>query len=116
MLKSAILLFILAAIFGSILIWKVFKNSPRPIVLILLHGLFASSGLISFLIYAIWNLEIQTYSNLILFGLATLCAFVMFEVDMSKEQIPRVVVLIHAVAAVIGHILLISFVSNLKIS
>jgi hypothetical protein len=112
MLTAAIVLFSIAAIFGFILIAKVFKNSPRPIGLILTHGLFASSALLLILIYVIKYSEKPPLANLTIFVLAALAGFTLFGVDMSKKEIPRIVVILHAGAAVIGHVFLITFISG----
>lgn len=112
MLIGAIILFVLAAIFGFILITKVFRNSPRPMGAILAHGLIAASGLVLVLIYVIKNAEKSPMTSLILFVVAALGGFIMFGLDMSKKNVPKGLALIHAGAAVAGLILLILFVAN----
>ena len=109
-LLIAILLFILAAIFGLVLITKVFQNSPRPIGAIIAHGLIAAAGLVLVFICVLRNYEKSPVASFILFLVAALGGFIMFGRDMSKKPIPKGLALIHAGAAAVGLLLLILFV------
>jgi hypothetical protein len=110
MLIFAVALFVLAAIFGLILITKVFKGVPRPNKIILAHGLFAATGLVLVLIYVLQNAERSPVASLIVFAIAALGGFLMFGLDMSKKPVPKGLAVVHASAAVIGLILLIVFI------
>jgi hypothetical protein len=110
MLTGAIILFILAAIFGLVLITKVFKDSPRPIIVILVHGVLAAVGLLLVLIYVVKNAEKSPFESLIVFAIAALGGFIMFGMDMSKKPVPKGIAVVHAAAAAVGLILLVMFV------
>jgi hypothetical protein len=112
MLTGAIILFVLAAIFGLIIITKVFQNTPRPMGAILAHGAIAATGLILVLVYVVKNAEKSPVASLVVFAIAAVGGFIMFGMDMSKKPVPKGLAVIHAGAAAIGLILLILFVAN----
>jgi hypothetical protein len=109
MLIFAVALFIFAAIFGLVLISKVFKGVPRPNKIILAHGLFAATALVLVLTYVLQNAERSPVASLIVFAIAALGGFLMFGLEMSKKPIPKGIAIVHAGAAVAGLLLLIVF-------
>jgi hypothetical protein len=113
MLTSAIFIFVIAAAFGLMLITRVFRGTPRPMGIIIGHGIFAATGLMLVLIYVIQNAEKSPMLSLIIFGVAALGGFLMLFIDISGKTIPKGVAIIHALAAVTGLILLVLFVMGM---
>jgi hypothetical protein len=110
MLKIAIILFVIAAVFGLILIAKVFTNKETPKGAVIAHGLFAATALALVAYYVFTNAQKSPLTSLIVFLIAALGGFAMLALDLSKKAIPKGLAAIHALAAVIGLVLLLVFV------
>jgi hypothetical protein len=111
MLKLAIVLFIVAAIFGSIILLAILKNKPTPKTVVFMHGLFA---LIAVLLVALFAIRSHGDSmptlSLVLFLVATVGGLTLFTIDMLKKPIPKALAVLHPVIAVGGLVALIGFV------
>lgn len=106
MLYTTIILFALAAIFGLILITKVFKNENTPKTVVYSHGGAAALGLILLIIAYINHGDSMLMTSLLVFAVAALGGFVMFSRDITQRPIPKWLAVVHALAAVTGFILL----------
>jgi len=103
MINTSIGLFLVAALFGLYLAGRVFKGVLPSWTAVILHGLLAASGL-AVLLYALFT-GVQTTVLLVAAGLlvvAALGGFVMFSFQLRKALPPKGIVVVHALAAVIG--------------
>ena len=103
MLITAIVLFVVAAIFGLIILSAILRNQPTPKAVVFTHGPIAATALILVLIYAFTE---QTspllITSIVLFVLAALGGLTLFTIDMQKKPIPKVLAVIHPIIAVIA--------------
>jgi hypothetical protein len=102
-LNTALVLFVVAALFGLYMASRVFRGSLPPWGAVIGHGLFAAAGLVVIL-YAILAGATGTalYVGAVLLVIAALGGFLMLSFHMRKQPPPKAVVGIHALAAVIG--------------
>jgi hypothetical protein len=104
MLLYAVILFAVAALFGLYLISKVFGGHLPPWLPVILHGLFAASGLL-ILLYAafvVGGAPTPVMIAAVLLLVAALGGFAMFSFQLRKQVPPKPLAAIHALAAVIG--------------
>ncbi len=100
--------FIIAAVFGLIMLRTILKNQSRPNYAIIGHGAFAlgSLGLL------IFNVATHEFSLLVsislgLFVLAAIGGFTLLTMDLSKKPIPKAFALGHPFLAIIAIVLLV---------
>jgi len=110
MLKLAIALFILAAIFGSIILTAILRNKPTPKPVVFIHGGVAAIALLIVIFFTTGSSGSSPILSLILFIIAALGGFTLFAIDMKKKPIPKVLAILHPVIAAAGLISLILFV------
>jgi hypothetical protein len=107
MVMTAIVLFLVAALFGIYMAMRIFGGALPPWAAVILHGLLAASGL-AVLLYALYT---GAQSTMLLVGtgllvVAALGGFVMFSYQLRKAPPPKALVVIHALAAVAGVVVL----------
>jgi hypothetical protein len=103
MINIAIGLFLVAALFGLYMASRIFRGALPPWVAVILHGLLAASGLLV-LLYALYS-GAQAAPLMIGAGLLVIAAlggFFMFSYQLRKAAPPKAVVVVHALAAVLG--------------
>ena len=107
MLVAAVVLFALAALGGIILATLHLKKNDAPISLALVHGLAAAVGLV-LLIIAITQMPSAGLAGvaLAIFVIAALGGFVLFAMHLMKRSLPRGLLFLHALAAVVAFVLL----------
>lgn len=109
-LWTAVVLFAIAAAGGLIMAGvRTFSDSNPPAWLAMLHGLLAAAGL-TLLLFAAFTVGISTYAMwaLILLILAALGGlFLNLGYQEKRKLLPKSVMYVHALIAVIGFILLI---------
>ena len=100
---TALVLFLLGAVGGLIMAIRSIREQPIPWILAIGHGLLVASGLIVLLINVL-NDSGGTLATVALIVLATaaLGGFYLLRFHISKEKHPQGVIIIHALAAVIG--------------
>jgi hypothetical protein len=103
MIVTSIALFLVAAVFGLYMASRIFSGALPPWAPVILHGLLAASGLVV-LLYALFT---GAQSTVLVIGaallvIAALGGFVMFSYQLRKALPPKPLVVIHALAAVIG--------------
>lgn len=111
MIYGSIILLGIAAILGLTIATAIFqeKETPKPIVFT--HGGLAATGLILLIIYAVQHPADYPLVGLIVLIIAAIGGFYLFSKDMKRKKPgPGVVIVIHALAAVSGVILLLYFV------
>ncbi len=108
MIFAALILFILAALFGMFSIFYVWQGETPPRVLAYTHGSFATLGIAC--------LAIGTYSitgfwiSLGLFILAALGGLYLFTHDLKGKKIPKLVATIHGLVAILAVVVLVGFI------
>jgi hypothetical protein len=103
MIVTSIALFLVAALFGIYMAARIFGGQLPPWGAVIVHGALAASGLLV-LLYAILNgaQAMSLVVGAVLLVIAALGGFFMFSFQLRKLAPPKPVVVIHAVAAVIG--------------
>lgn len=111
LLKIAIALFIIGAIFGLIVLTAILRDRPTPKPVVVFHGLFVATGLVLVLIAVLtgqWDKLLM--ASLGLFVLAALGGFTLLFNDLSKKPIPKWLAIGHPLVAAAGLICLIVYV------
>ena len=103
MLIAAIILFIIAAIFGLIVLTAILKDKPTPKAAVITHGPIAAIALIIVIIYAVMgHMHPLLITSIVLFVLAALGGLTLFTIDMRKKPIPKLLAVLHPILAVIA--------------
>ncbi len=110
MLIAAIVLFVVAAIFGLINLIPILKNRPTSKPSVFVHGGVAAVGLLLVILAVARAAGSSHVSALILFVIAALGGFVLFGIDMQKRPVPKWLAVLHPVIAAVALVLLIVFV------
>ncbi|MCU7495388.1 MAG: hypothetical protein HF314_19390 [Ignavibacteria bacterium] len=108
---TAIILFIIGALFGLHVLTHILNSKPSPKVSVALHGLFVATALVLLIIKIAGGTSGSTaIASLVFFVVAALGGFVMAYLDLVKKQPPpRALALLHPVLAAIGLVILIIF-------
>lgn len=109
MLITSIIIFAVAAVLGVIIIAALLKDKPTPKPAVFAHGALAAVALVILIIFAVNNPEHSPVLSIALFAIAALGGFVLFAKDMSKKPGPKALAVIHALAAVVGFLILLAF-------
>lgn len=109
MIVTSIALFLVAALFGLYMAARVFGGNLPPWIAVILHGVLAASGLLV-LIYALFVGAQSAAATIgaVLLVIAALGGFFMFSYQLRKAMPPKAVVVVHALAAVLGVVCLIA--------
>src|SRR5262249_50003778 len=115
MLSSAILIFIVAIVFGLNIFSSAFNGKPTPKVYVYWHGPIALIGVTLVLIAVYYGRHhpIIVIST-VLFILAALGGVTLFTMDMLKKPLPKWLVVVHPILALIALILLVIYVWEIK--
>lgn len=110
MLITAIILFLVAAVFGLIVLTSILKNQPTPKPVVFTHGPIAAIALIIVIIYSVMgHMEPLLITSIVLFVLAALGGLTLFTIDIAGKPIPKLIAVIHPIVAVIALITLIIY-------
>lgn len=111
LLKVAIALFIIGAIFGLIVLTSILRNKPTPKPVVLFHGLFVATALVLVLIaFFTGQQDKLLLISIVLFVIAALGGFTMLFTDLLQKPIPKWLAILHPILAAIGLIVLIMYV------
>ncbi len=111
MLILAIVLFVIAAIFGLFILKAILKDKPTPKFFVYLHGPVAAAAILLVIIYMYTSgASPLLLTSLTLFILAALGGLTLLTLDLSKKPIPKLLALLHPVIALAGLITLIMYV------
>ena len=113
MLTGAIILFLVGAVFGLTVLAQLLKGKPSPKTAVYVHGLLVATGLILVIL-------VVTGANphgaaggptgaLLVLVIAALGGLTLFILDQSRKTMPRPLLILHPILAVIGVIMLILF-------
>lgn len=110
MLVVGIIFLLFTGLFGLIILSAIFKNKTTPKPAVLIHGTLA---VLSLLVLAGY-IAAEHYSNLliaslIIFLLAGLGGVTMLTIDLKGKAIPKVIAVLHPLAALLGIGLLIFY-------
>ncbi|WP_394233937.1 hypothetical protein [Niallia oryzisoli] len=107
MLVLSVILFAIAALGGLVLGVSGLRQRELPMWLSLIHGLVAAAGLVTLILVVLQgNAGTLAIISLVLFLIAALGGFVLFSFHLRKKPHPKGLIVIHALAAVIGFVLL----------
>lgn len=110
LLKVAIALFILGAIFGLIVLTSILRNQSTPKPMVLFHGLFVATGLVLVLITFLSGHSDKLLGiSLGLLLIAALGGFTLLFNDLSKKPIPKWLAVLHPILAASGLVVLIVY-------
>lgn len=111
LLKIAIALFIIGAIFGLIVLTAILRNQPTPKPVVLFHGLFVATALVLVLIaFFTGQQDKLLLISLGLFVIAAIGGFTMLFTDLLNKPIPKWLAIIHPLVAASGLVVLIVYV------
>ncbi len=104
----ALVLFAVAALGGLILASVRLRGSNPPLALALLHGALAAAGLVALVVAVVHAAASASLARiaLALFVVAALGGFVLLATHLRKKNIPVPLMLVHAVVAVGGFVVL----------
>ncbi len=111
MIYTAIAFFALAAILGMILLSFVLRNKETPKAIVFTHGPLAVIGLILLIIYT-FRQGPNPIESIILFTIAAIGGIVLVWKDITHQQVPKWLAIVHGLVAVSGFILLLIFAFN----
>lgn len=110
LLKIAIALLILGAIFGLIVLTSILRNRPTPKPMVLFHGLFVATGLVLVLIAFLTGHSDKLLGiSLGLLIIAALGGFTLLFNDLLKRPIPKWLAVLHPLIAAAGLVVLIVY-------
>jgi hypothetical protein len=107
-MTAPLVLFAIAALGGLILAVIRFRGKPYPpFGLAVVHGLFAAAGLVALIVaVAQGHAPSRATTALILFVIAALGGFVLFFTHLRKSALPIWLMVVHALVAVAGFVVL----------
>lgn len=110
MLVTAIVLFLFAALFGSIILTAILKDRPTPKPIVAIHGGIALIALLATITYFIVGQTDGLFmTGLVLLLIAAVGGISLMVIDLSKKPIPKLVALLHPILAVSGVVILCIF-------
>lgn len=113
MLAFALVLFVAAAMLGTVVLLSILKNRPTPKAIVVIHGSLGGLGLLIALTYLAMGDITRLYLTSIGFLLVAITiGFIAFGIDISNMRVPKWLVLLHPLFAIIGVILLIVYMSS----
>ncbi len=99
----------IVVIMGIVLAFGHFLGSRPPLFSVgMIHGIVALIGLIALIITPIFNVRgSAVLTSLTLFVLASLIGFIIFWIRLRRKVLPKVLILVHALFAVMGYVFLV---------
>lgn len=110
MLKIAVILFAVAAVGGLVMAARIFQGSKAPWPLSIGHALLGATGLVLVLLNVINGAGSLLLAALIILVIAALGGFYLASFHARGQLPPKAVVIIHALVAVSGFLLLLGVV------
>lgn len=111
MLIAAIILFLIAALFGLVILIAILEDRPSHKRVVLLHGVLAGSAIFLMIMYLFMaGSSPLLITSLVLFILAALGGLTLVTLDMKKKSIPKLLAVLHPVIAIAGLVALIIYV------
>ena len=110
MLKIAVVLLAIAAAGGLVMAARLFSNKLAPWPLSILHALLGATALVLILLNVINGSGGLLLAALVVLAVAALGGFFLASFHVRKELAPKGVIVIHALVAVAGFLLLLGAV------
>jgi hypothetical protein len=110
MLKIAVLVFAVAAVGGLIMATRIFQGKKAPWPLSIVHALLGATGLVLVLLNVINGTGSLLLAALIILAVAALGGFYLASFHAGGKLPPKAIVVIHALVAVSGFLLLLGAV------
>ena len=101
--------FVLAIFFGFIVFIQLLCDRPSFKPAVFLHGLVATLGLICLVTYAIQHAGTRPWLSASILILAAMGGLTLLSFDLRKKSIPKLLLLLHPVVALLGLGLLIYY-------
>lgn len=110
MLAAIIVFFVIAAVFGAVVLTAVLRNKSTPKFMVLMHGTFAFIALLMLIAYlASGPISPMLITSITLLVLAALGGFTLLTFDLKNKPIPKALALAHPFVAIIGVAILIVY-------
>jgi len=110
LITAAIIIFIIAALFGLVILTAVLRDRPTPKPFVIIHGPLAATAIVLLIIDVVkGHTEALLIASLIIFIIAALGGFVLYTLDTLKKRIPKPLAILHPLIAVAGLIVLIVY-------
>jgi hypothetical protein len=110
MLQVAIVLFIIAAVLGSVVLIAILKNHSTPKPVVIAHGSVAIIALLMVFTYiAMGHTDTLVIAGAIVLSLAAIGGLILFGLDIFTKQPPKAIAIIHPIIGISGVILLIAY-------
>src|SRR5947209_14871846 len=110
LITAAIIIFIIAAIFGLVILTAILRDRPTPKPIVIIHGPLAAIAVVLLIIdVAKGHTESLLIASLIIFIVAALGGFVLYTFDTLKKRIPKPLAILHPLIAMTGLIILIVY-------
>ncbi len=106
MLNYALIIFAIAAVGGLVLANSVLRGKLAPWVVSLLHAALGATGLVLILLSLILGAGNMIRNAFIILVVAAVGGFYLASLHLRKKVAPAAVVIIHALVAVVGFLLL----------
>ena len=106
MLKIAVVLLAIGAVGGLVMAARLFSNKLAPWPLSILHALLGAAALVLILLNVMNGAGGLLLTSLVLLVVAALGGFFLASFHVRKELAPKGVIVIHALVAVAGFLLL----------
>lgn len=113
MLLATILSFLIAAIFGFLILIFILSDRSVPKHFVIPHAIFIILGLIILISYMVINKSMSPIMSLVLLIMAASASFRMLSVGLRKKTIPKWLPILHFMAEIVSIILLV-IVLNIK--
>lgn len=110
MLNIAVILFAIAAVGGLVMATRIFQGKKAPWPLSIAHALLGASGLVLVLLTVLNGAGSLLLAALVVLAVAALGGFYLASFHARGQLSPRAVVVIHALVAVSGFLLLLGAV------
>jgi len=110
LVQIAIVVFIIAAIFGLIILTAILRNKETPKPAVLIHGPLAAVGLVLLIVDVVkGHTEALLVASLIIFILAAVGGFTLLAFDTLKKRIPKPLAILHPLIAICALVILIIY-------
>lgn len=110
LIQAAIILFIIAALFGLVILTAILRDKPTPKPFVIIHGPLAATAIVLLIIDVVkGHTESLLIASLIIFVIAALGGFALYTLDTLKKRIPKPLAILHPLIAISGLIVLIIY-------
>lgn len=110
LIHAAIILFIIAALFGLVILTAILRDKPTPKPFVIIHGPLAATAIVLLIIDVVkGHAESLLIASLVIFVIAALGGFALYTLDTLKKRIPKPLAILHPLIAISGLIVLIIY-------